>query len=94
MKKPVWVPARSAIHLGFLLDSIRLSVYLSTDKLEKIETKCMLVRKYASKILIREVARLVGSMNTHCFDTKWGEVNVCSIEKSKNVALKLANRKL
>ena len=63
MKKSTLTPSKKIEFLGIIINSVRMEMSLSEEKVPKIITKClkMLDRK---KVSIREVTQLIGTLSS------------------------------
>ena len=60
-EKSCFIPGQSMAYLGFLLDSIRMTVSLTTDRIEKVKGACLLILGQA-KVTLRQLAEVVGML--------------------------------
>ena len=88
--KSVTIPTQVLHHLGFVLNSLDMTVSISVDKHQKL--KCVAQRILDSTSpTIREVAQLIGMM-VSCFPgVEYGELLYHQLEIEKAAALKTAN---
>ena len=88
-KKSVMTPTTKLTYLGFVLNSVEMTVSISPEKAAKIKTNCqnLILQKHFS---IRDLARVIGQI-VACFPgTKFGPLYYRQLEKLKSKALKQA----
>ena len=91
-EKSVLTPSKTLVFLGFVLDSSNMRVSLTQDKALKLQTACRDIVK-RERIVIREVAKLLGLMVSSLPGVQHGQLFYRSIENDKIIALKEANGK-
>ena len=86
-EKSQLVPSQKVTFLGFILDSVTMTVPMKSDKAEKVKTAiCQLLKK--ERPLVREVASVVGVMIS-CFPgVKYAPLYYRSLENDKTDVLK------
>ena len=86
-EKSQLVPSQKVTFLGFILDSLTMTVFMKSDKAEKVKTAiCQLLKK--EKPLVREVASVVGLM-VSCFPgVKYAPLYYRALENDKTDVLK------
>ena len=87
--KSCLVPTQIIEHLGFLLNSITMTVGITKEKYVKLTNQAELVLANKEHILIREVAKLLGIMVALCTGVEFGELYYKLIEYEKIQSLKL-----
>ena len=86
-QKSVLTPARNLIHLGFHLNSSKMTVTLGDDKISKIKETCISVLT-SRKLTIRCVAQLIGKF-VSCFPgMEYGPLHFRHLEWNKSCSLK------
>ena len=85
--KSVLDPSHCITFLGFKLNSCDMTVRLTPDKVQSLQDSARLVLK-STEVSIREVARLVGKMNSSCAALEYGPIFYRSLEHAKGEALK------
>lgn len=86
-EKSVFQPKRVIKHLGFELSSACLTLGLPTEKCENLKALCSDAISAAKHIKIRQVAKLVGTLNAYATATLWGRLFIREIEKEMNLYL-------
>ena len=84
--KSVLQPCQKLAFLGFILDSIEMKVFLTTEKTEKIILACQQLLK-GKPTSIREVAQVIGLLVSALPAVQFGPLFYRSIEIDKNTAL-------
>ena len=85
--KSVTEPTQVMLHLGNIIDTVNMIVYLPNDKKEKLIDLCKsLVNQKTAKI--REVAKVVGTMVASFQAVTYGKLFYRELEKEKIKALK------
>jgi len=92
--KSVIVPQQRLVFLGFVTDSVLMTVRLTSDKITKIKTllPCLLHHPYSVKI--RDVAKVIGHLISSLPGVKYGALYYRNLEMEKIAALKSANGNL
>ena len=87
LEKSVLVPTQQICHLGNIIDSNKMMVFLPQDKKDKIKSECqkLYVKDYAQ---IRAVARVIGLLVSSFSAVEVGKLHYRELEKSKTVALR------
>lgn len=85
-EKSVLVPSKKCTYLGFTLASDSMSIELPEDKRSRL---CSLIDSFLKKevFIIRDFARLVGSLIAACPAVPYGMLYTKSLEIEKSVAL-------
>ena len=86
-KKSIKVPCQKMEHLGFILDTVNMTISLTEDKKEKLVTKIDKVLTN-TRPTIRSVASVIGSIISYLPAIQYGQLFYREIEKEKIVALK------
>ena len=64
-KKSVFIPTQELVFLGFLLNSVTMTVRLTPEQANKIRNACLCLKNFNSKdIAIREVGRVIGLLTS------------------------------
>ena len=84
--KSVLQPCQKLAFLGFILDSVDMKVFLSTEKTDKIVLACQQLLK-GSPTSIREVAQVIGLLVSSLPAVQYGPLFYRSIGIDKNMAL-------
>jgi len=80
-------PAQEITYLGFQLNSITMSIKLTTEKASKIKLECESALQMR-RITIRQVARILGLL-VSCFPgVMWGPLHYRQLESDKILALR------
>ena len=85
--KSIFTPTQALCHLGFILNSITMTVSLSDKKREKVKTLCFDILKL-TVLSIRKMAKLIGTL-VACFPAvQYGPLFYRELERAKIQALK------
>lgn len=87
--KYMLAPKQELVHLGFILNSRKMTVRVTPDKAAKIERTCRQVLA-AGVLTIRELAELVGQLVASFPGVLYGQLFYRSLDNHKTMALKLA----
>ncbi|XP_028407533.1 uncharacterized protein LOC114530148 [Dendronephthya gigantea] len=88
-KKSVFVPAQEIVFLGFLLNSITMTVKLTSEQACKIQNACLGLKNSNIKgVPIREVARVIGLLISSFPGVQFGPLYYRHIEWDKTGSLK------
>ena len=87
-EKSVLIPQQKMIFLGFVIDSVKMIVTLTKDKIHKIKELLTFTLHNASSLRIREIARLIGYLVSSLPAVKCGELYYRYLEMDKINALK------
>ena len=85
--KSVTVPTQVLEHLGFILNSVTMSVSISNDKVAKLVKVAQTILD-KKEVKIRLVAKLVGIMVSYSPGVEYGQLFYRQIEIEKSTALK------
>lgn len=85
--KSQFVPSNEIEYLGFIINSVEMTVRLTDDKKEKIKCLCKSVLK-SEKLTIRTVAQLLGNFTSSFPAVKFGALHYRFLECDKISALK------
>ena len=86
--KSVFSPTQNIKHLGFFINSRTLTVSVPPEKREHIQNLCKQLISSHSRCIIRDVARVVGSLVAYCQGTKEGRLHYRNLERDKIMALR------
>jgi len=89
-KKSQTIPSTKCRFLGFIYDSMTMSIELPKEKEKKIAEIIESFRKM-SHCTIREFAGLIGILGSSCIALKYGWVHMKDFERAKFRALKMNN---
>ena len=89
-KKSVLVPSTKIKFLGFWIDSVRMEVSLTKEKINKFRSFAEALLAPPRKKKIRKVAVLLGLMTAYSQGLQYGSAHIKSLEIDKNVALRKA----
>lgn len=91
-KKSVLKPCYQLEFLGFMIDSVKMTITLTDSKKDQISTLCAQFAKL-EKAKIREVATIIGKLIAACPGAEYGPMfcKTLEIEKSKALALNKGN---
>ena len=87
MRKSILTPSHTIEHLGYVLNSIHLSVGLPEEKRNHAFKFSWEILTKTSQLKIREVASLIGCYNAYAQATKWGRLYIRNLEREKISAL-------
>lgn len=88
-EKSVIVPQQRLVFLGFIIDSVLMTVSLTQDKKTKIKTLLSSFLENFCCVKIREVAKVIGHLISSLPGVKYGALYYRNLEKNKVAALKL-----
>ncbi|XP_044179907.1 uncharacterized protein LOC114968520 [Acropora millepora] len=88
-EKSVIVPQQRLVFLGFIIDSVLMTVSLTQDKKTKIKTLLSSLLENSSCVKIREVANVIGHLISSLPGVKYGALYYRNFEMNKVAALKL-----
>ena len=81
-EKSVFVPTQILEFLGFILNSINMTVRLTKEKAQIIKKKCTAL-KGDKKCTIRDVAKVIGSLVSTCPGVTYGPLFYRQLENEK-----------
>ena len=87
--KSVFVPTQRLIFLGFLIDSVQMRVYLTSEKIVKIKAHIQLVLNYDSQVTIESIARILGLFVSSFPAVQYGPLHYHYLEMDKIEALRV-----
>ena len=87
-KKSALIPQQKMIFLGFVIDSVKMILTLTEDKIHKIKELLTFTLHNASSLRIREIARLIGYLVSSLPAVKYGALYYRYLEIDKVNALK------
>ena len=88
-EKSVFIPSQQIVYLGFVIDSVNMTVSVTPEKKEKLTTflrECL----HATSLPIRTVACLIGKLIACLPASRFGALYYRHLEREKILALKLA----
>ena len=91
LEKSVLTPCQEIKYLGFVLNSVDMTVRLTVDKAEKLKNACMRLKETNRKkgmCSIREIAQVIGLLVASFQAVLWGPLHYRQLENAKSVALK------
>ena len=86
--KSVFIPSHKLIFLGFVLDSVKMTVTLTAEKREKLKALIQQALSNPSQIQIRTVAQLIGHFVSCLPAVRHGALYYRHLDKNKTTALK------
>ena len=86
-KKSVLIPTQTIEFLGFLIDSVAMTITLPQGKMDKIKTLCRVILTTPNPT-IREVAQLIGNLVAATEAVPLAPLHFRTLENEKIVALK------
>ena len=89
VNKSVTIPTQELEHLGFLLNSVNMTVTLTKRKVDNLICKCKQILS-ESALTIRSVAELIGLMVSSVTGVEFGPLHYRFLESDKVQALKVA----
>ena len=87
-EKSVFVPSQEIEYLGFIINSVTMTVRLTTEKKKKIFDLCQEVLLKES-VSIRLVSKLLGKFTSSFQAIKYGQLHYRNLERLKTKALKI-----
>ena len=79
-------PQQKKEHLGMIINSVTMTVTLTTEKVDKLINHAQNILSQ-DRVQIRSVASLIGQMNAARLAVKYGPLHTKSLEIAKNAAL-------
>ena len=67
-KKIDFIPKQRTTHLGFVMDSVSMTVSCPSDKIARLQSSCRNVMK-AGIVTVHDVERILGTMESVCLVT-------------------------
>ena len=86
--KSVFIPSHQLIFLGFVLDSVKMTVTLTAEKREKLKALIRQALSNPSQIQIRTVAQFIGHFVSCLPAVRHGALYYRQVDKNKTTALK------
>ena len=83
-KKSVFIPSQILVFLGLVLNSIHMTVSLTSEKLKTVVTHLL----SCTRVSIREVAQVVGLIISSFPEVMYGPLHFCITEHEKSEALR------
>lgn len=89
-KKCIWDPKRIIEFLGFLIDSVSMSIYLPVDKVQKVKKECrhILNRAHQSG---RQLAQIIGLLSSIIPAVEIAPLHYRSLQRCRNIAVTSGN---
>ena len=88
-EKPVFIPTQVLTFLGFLLNSVTMTVQLTPEQAAKIRDACLELKSSNNKrTTIWEVARVIGLLTSSFSGVQFGPLHYRHIEWDKTESLK------
>ena len=88
--KSVLIPTHIIDHLGFIINSIEMTVSITKEKYEKLSRQALHILNNTD-YSIRDVSRLIGIMVACCTGVEYGELCCKQLEIEKITALRINN---
>ena len=85
--KPHLIPTQRITFLGFIFDSIHMTIELTKEKKEKISALCEELLN-ATNISIRQLAKVIGNLVARFPAVPYGKLFYRNLEKDKIISLK------
>ena len=89
--KSIFEPAQKNTFLGFIIDSITMTITLTTEKKEKISNICQDLIE-SKKPTIRSLAKVIGNLVASFPAVKYGKLHYRNLENEKIASLKAAHQ--
>ena len=86
VEKSCFIPAQRITFLGFVLDSVSMTITLTDDKKAKVKAYCKVLLP-KTNTTITELAQLVGTLVSCLPGVKFGKLQYRNLEIEKNLAL-------
>lgn len=86
--KSVLKPVQEIQFLGFIINTIDMTIKLPTDKMQKVKLECEVLLSYAQPT-IRQVAHVIGILVSSFPAVQYGALHYRNLEKEKIRALKM-----
>jgi len=87
VEKSVLEPCQTLEHLGFIIDSVQMTIFLTSRKASKIQQKCCELIQ-SDKVTIQFLAEIVGMMVATFPANKYGPLYYRLLDNEKTAALK------
>ena len=87
-EKSVLIPQQKITFLGFVIDSIKMIVRLTEDKIRKTKEVLLSAISNSHSVKIRDIARIIGHLISSFTGVKYGTLYYRSLEMDKIRALK------
>ena len=85
--KSVLIPSQRIVYLGFIIDSIKMMVFLTQERTDSILALCKTLYK-ANYVLIRDLAKVIGKIISTFPAVRYGPLFYRLLEENKKAALK------
>ena len=89
-EKSVFIPQQRIVFLGFVIDSVKITVTLTEDKILKILQLLNFATCHASSFWIRDIARVIGYLVSSLPAVQYGALYYRYLEMDKVQALNLS----
>ena len=86
--KSILVPSQEIVTLGFIINSVKMTIRLTRDKAIGLKRDCELLLKSDKPKLIRDVARVIGKIVASFPGVMYGPLYYRYLERDKSQALK------
>ena len=90
-RKSILIPTQEIVTLGFMINSVSMSIRLTADKANDLKQACESLLKSSRPLTIREVASVIGKIVASFPGVTYGPLCYRDLEKTKSSALKVAN---
>ena len=87
VEKSCFIPAQKITFLGFVLDSVSMTIALTEDKKAKVKANCKALLPQTNTT-ITELAQLVGTLVSCLPGVQFGKLHYRTLEIEKNMALR------
>ena len=87
VEKSCFIPAQQITFLGFVLDSVSMTIALTEDKKAKVKANCKALLPQTNTT-ITELAQLVGTLVSCLPEVQFGKLHYRNLEIEKNMALR------
>ena len=84
--KSVFIPSQKLTFLGFVLDSIAMTVTPTAEKVQRILSVCATLLK-TQMPTIKQVAEVIGILLSNFPGAQYGPLHYCHLERDKYLAL-------
>jgi hypothetical protein len=88
-KKTTFMPSTCTEFLGFIIDSILMTVTLTLEKKQHIISMCDAIIHGSSSASIRDIAKLLGKISSSFIGVPLGRLHHRHLEKAKTCSLKM-----
>ena len=84
--KSIFIPTPRLVFLGFILDSVQMRIYLTSEKIANVKSICTKLLD-ASQVTIKDVAQALGYMVSSLPGVMFGPLYFRQLERDKTEAL-------